>query len=181
MRVITMVAGGILFLTGTYCVFRPGVTFFSMAFIMAAVMLFAGISMIVTYFENRKNEKTTGWDLVQGIVTFLLGLIILSNQIATDLVLPYVFGGWVLFMGVMRIVAAMMLKKQEVKGWGWPFAMGVLSILMSVLCFARPIIAGLTMAWIMGFVFIMQGINVFSFGYHMPKKDKKESISPDTE
>lgn len=170
MKVVTIIAGVILCITGIYCLVTPGITFLSIAFVLGCVMLFSGVSGIINYVTKRKSGEVSGWVLAEGVVTTVLSLLILSNQLITDALLPYFFGGWIILSGVFRIFAAMGIKKIGGPGWGWILALGILSVLFGIYALVHPLVAALTLGLLVGLVVLMQGINLISLGVSMKKK-----------
>ena len=54
---------------------------------------------------NNKGDNN-GWILTDALITLLLGILVLCNQLVADTAIPMVFGMWVLVSGILRIEAA---------------------------------------------------------------------------
>lgn len=189
MRIVTIIAGMISVISGIWCLANPGETFFSLAFVLGIVMLFSGVSGIFAYLSMRieKDNGTSGWILADGMLSVILSLLVLSNQLVTDAVIPLFFGMWVMFSGIMRIAAALAIKgmgkvKERVRGkakskarsksWGWMFALGIISVLAGVYSFINPVAAGLAIVMLVGIFFILQGVNILAIGIQMNHQKK---------
>ena len=70
---------------------------------------------------------------------------------------------WLLVKGLINIIVSIQVKNQ-IKGWGWGIAAGVLSIIAGVLSFLNPSITALTVGVLMGLFFVENGIDMIVFG-----------------
>lgn len=176
-RILTMIVGILFAVTGAWCLANPGTTFLSLAFVIGLVMLIFGICAIFTY-RNIKKEKnkytlTSGWILIEAILSTVLACLVLSNQLTADAMVPLFFGMWTMFSGVLRIAAALFIKDVE-KGfdWIWMLSLGAFGVLIGIYAFVNPMMAGLSVMTIVGICFLVQGINIFTTGLRLRTKGK---------
>ncbi|MDO4552741.1 MAG: DUF308 domain-containing protein [Bacillota bacterium] len=167
MRILTFIAGALLMLAGVWCFAHPGATFLSLAFVLGWAMVFGGAVDILAFIPNRKQLGTSGWQLANGALTLLLGILVLCNLLITDAVLVFFFGMWVMFSGVLRCVASFGLRAMGIPGWYWSLVMGAVSVAAGVYAFLNPLVAGLAMVLLLGAFFIIQGVNLFIAGLQM--------------
>jgi len=172
MRILTLISGALFILAGVYCFANPGATILSLAFILGCTMLVFGASGVMTYLYDRKQHEVSGWILEETIVTLILSIIVLTNQIVTDAVIPVFFGMWIMFSGVMRVAAAFTLKEKGARIWGYSLIFGVLSVLGGIYAFINPLLAGLAMPILIGIFFLIQGMNTITTGLYMIKEDR---------
>lgn len=177
MRVLTIISGVLLILTGVFCFANPGETFLSLAFILGLIMVISSVIQGIAYWWGRSDQSdNNGWILTEAILTFVLGVLVLSSQIAADVAIPMVFGLWVMFSGILRVVTATMINRSNKKAnFIWTLIIGLLCGLGGLYAFLNSVIAGLAIAMLLGILFILQGISTLELGIHMPheKKEKK--------
>jgi len=173
MRILTIITGVLLVLTSIWCFAHPGATFASLAFILGCVMLFHGISGVLNYISTKDTQNGASWVLSDGIITFILACIVLSNQLAIDAIIPLFFGMWILFSGTMRIVASINLKKLGEKAWGITFALGLIGMIAGIYSFFNSIAAGLALVLMIGIFFLLQGVNMLTLGIGMIVEKRK--------
>lgn len=85
-----------------------------MAFVVGTVMAVCGIIHLMAYLAERvvlrsqyeSRNDNNGWILIDALLTLLLGILILRNQITVDSAVPMIFGMWVLVSGLLRVEAA---------------------------------------------------------------------------
>ena len=174
MRILKIIAGVVLILTGVLCFANPGVTFIYIAFLLGCAMIFSGASGILAYIIINKKKEPSGLILTEGILTTILGCLVLSNQLATDAVIPVFFGMWVMFSGILRMVESLEMKSTGIVIWKWILAQGMISILAGVYAFVNPMLAGLAAFVIIGIFFVIQGVNVLTTGINLPFFKRKK-------
>lgn len=172
MRIITIIAGVLMLLTGVWCFANPGASFLSMAFVLGLSMVIAGVTGALNYFLEKNRHAEGSWVVAESILTFLLGCVVLSNQLIVDAMIIVFFGMWLMFSGCLRIVASFQLRKLEEPNWGWTLGFGILGVLGGLYAFLNPIALGLAVIVLLGVFFIIQGANVLVLGINMPHKRK---------
>lgn len=182
MRILKIVAGVVLILTGVFSFANLGATFLYIAFILGCAMLFSGIIGILAYILiNTKKEPSTLF-LAEGIVTVIMGSLVLANLLVTDAIVPLFFGMWVMFAGIQRAVLSHKMKKVGVSIWKWILIQGIISIFAGIYAFVNPALLNLSVIMIVGILFIIQGINVLTTGinisiYKMERRNNSSSTN----
>lgn len=78
MRMLTIIGGVLMLLTGIFCFINPGQTFLAIAFVIGLVMVLNGLIHICAYMMGRGlNNKgdNNGWILTDALITLLLGIL----------------------------------------------------------------------------------------------------------
>ena len=172
MRLLTLLSGAVFIIAGTFCFANPGATILSIAFVLGVTMIFFGACGILTYVINRKAHETSGWILEETILTTILGMIVLTDRVVTDDVIPIFFGMWIMIAGIMRIVEAFTLRVKGSKVWSFSLSFGILSVIAGIYAFLNPISNMISLPALIGVFFIIQGLNTIANGVHMIKEDK---------
>ncbi|MEG0830177.1 MAG: DUF308 domain-containing protein [Anaerovoracaceae bacterium] len=176
MRILIIISGCLFFLTGVFCIANPGETFLTLAFVLGIVMVANGVIQAISYIEGRRGNKkdNNGWILADAMITFILGVFVLFNQIVADVTIPMVFGLWLLFSGTLRVVAATHINRDEKSGnfWG-AFITGMLCIIGGIFAFVNQLSAGVAIAILLGVLFFLQGISILELGIHLPHEKRK--------
>jgi len=176
MRILTIIGAILMILTGAICFINPGQTFLALAFIVGMVMVINGVIQTLAYLSGRglhNKGDNNGWILVDGLITLLLGILVLCNQLVAESVIPMVFGMWVLVSGILRIEAATRINKEK-KLTNFKTAMitGVITSLIGLFGFINPLVVWLTTTLLLGMFMFMQGINIIELGINMPHEKK---------
>ena len=176
MRILTIIGRILMVLTGAFCFSSPGQTFLAFAFVVGLVMVLNGTIHAVAYLSGRglhNKGDNNGWILTDALITLLLGILVLCNQLVADTAIPMVFGMWVLVTGILRIEAATHINKEKKqKNFRVTMITGVLTTLIGLFGFINPLVAWLSTTFLLGFFMVMQGINIIELGINMPHEKK---------
>ena len=91
-RVLWIVAGVLLIVAGGACMLHPGAALSGLSFLLGMAMLFSGVVDIMIFATAGSSIYGSGWFLVDGILTVLLSIFLLCNQMFTMMTLPYILG-----------------------------------------------------------------------------------------
>ncbi len=173
MRILKLATGIILILTGVFCFANPGVTFLAMAFILGTAMIFSGLSGILSYLLISKKKEISDLLFVEGIMSFILGFLVVSNQLLADASIPVFFGLWVIFSGILRVVETHTLRKSDMANWQLILTFGILSIAVGIYSFFNTILFTFSSVVLVGILFVMQGLNVLLVGLNLSFHNKR--------
>ncbi|EUJ47239.1 HdeD family acid-resistance protein [Paenilisteria rocourtiae] len=168
-RILVLLAGIAMVCLGIWFVAHPGISLLSFTLFIGTLMLMLGIFQIIQYFSNRSGQKVSGWILAEGILSVLLGITLLADQLEGTVTLVIVFGMWVLFAGIMRTIGAFDAKNEGVEGWGWLLTLGILGIILGFISLFNPIVGAIGIVILVGTFFIVQGINCFALFFFIGK------------
>lgn len=177
LRVLTIISGVLLVLTGVFCFANPGETFLSLAFILGMIMVLSSVIQGIAYWWGRGGNQNdnNGWILTEAIISFILGGLVLTSHIAADAAIPMVFGMWAMFSGILRVVTATMIDRSNKRAnFAWTLIVGLLCALGGLYAFLNPVFAALPIAVLLGILFVLQGISTLELGIHMPHKKKEK-------
>lgn len=176
MRVLTIISGALMALTGIFCFMNPGQTFLALAFIIGIVMILNGVIHILAYVLGRglnNRGDNNGWILVDALITLLLGAMVVGNQLVADTSIHMVFGMWLLVSGVLRLEAATRINyKNKKSNFIVTLATGIATTALGLFGFVNPLVAVVNTIVLLGMFMLMQGINIIELGIDMPHEKK---------
>ena len=174
-KILMFILGLLAVIGGFYCASTPGLTFLSMVWIIGAVMFFHAIQEIVTWSARKKLGAADGWNLFGAIISCICGLAIIVSgwiELFTAEILLYFLFGWLIASGLIEIIAAFGLKKFKnaeipilsglAGNWGWFVVLGILMILAGCFGFAHPLIAALSIGFVVGIEIVVSGIDMIA-------------------
>ena len=180
MRVLTIAGGILMVATGVFCFINPGQTFMTMAFVIGAVMVINGLIHAVGFMLARGSfgiGDNNRWILIDAILTLLLGILILCNQLTVDMAIPMIFGMWVLVSGLLRFEASTRINRQKKPGnFKAALITGVITIAVGLFGFINPLVTYVSVIILLGIFMIVQGANSIELGINMPHKAKKDAV-----
>ena len=99
--------------------------------------------------------------LIVGILLVILGFYVLATPVTSYLALSFVFSISFLFSGVMEIIFSLN-NKNEIEGWGWYLAGGILNTLFGLLLLSNPAISLATLPFVIGFFVMFKSVQYLS-------------------
>ena len=161
---------------GAFCFINSGQTFLTMAFPVGIVMVINGVIHTLSFLSGRgfhNRGDNNGWILVDGLVTLVLGILVLCNQLVVENAIPMVFGMWVLVSGILRVEAASRINKEKkLSNFRSTLITGIATIVVGVFGFVNPIMAWVSVVFLLGIFMCMQGINTIELGINMPHEKR---------
>lgn len=173
MKIVTIISGVVLALTGIWCIARSGTTFLAMAFILGLAMLIHGVMSIVSCMTEKRQGFASGYVLADGVITLVLSIVVLSNQLVAEATVPMFFGMWLMFSGVMHTLQSLVVRGFGERNWGLGLGFGLLDAAVGISCFIRPIAGNVAVVLLLGVYFIVQGISVTVLGLNFKSFRKK--------
>lgn len=177
MKVLTIIAGILMMVVGIFCLFTPGLTFLSVSWLIGLMLVLSGVSLVADYLVLRKTRLVGALDLLMGILSGVLGIVLLVNQpmqLVTEMVAVYLLGVWMLVSGIIRIVEAIAARKIPGSAWGWTLVLGCLMVALGIYSFFHPVAAMFAIGWLIGFYILLAGVDLVSFGTALHKVEGED-------
>lgn len=159
-QVCWMIAQIIFVGSGILAICNPGEKLVAVSGCLGLAMLMVGSINIVIYNKKKKDLPGSHWLLADGMSTVLLSLFPLFNQIIQPAIIPFFFGVWELFSGILKVIDSSELKEEKIVGWKWFRNIGRIEILSGVAALLKPIDDFVGMNVVVAIIFFVQ-----SFGF----------------
>ena len=176
---MSLVTGLLLIAAAVYMFANPATPLAVLGFVFSIAVLLGGVFELVRYFGALKPART-GWDLVNGILTVVVGLILLSASAGAQATyIPTIVGVWLIAWALIRLMTAQGLKYLSfAAGRHLQFsAIGTLILGLLVLLF--PMFFGAVAVWLVALVLLLAGL-VFVGDFFVSRRTKRTvHISPD--
>ena len=104
--------------------------------------------------------------LIIGILLIILGIYSMATPLASYLALTTIFSMYFLISGLLEIIFALN-NKNEIEGWGWYLAAGILNALFGCLLLGNPAISMATLPFVIGFYALFKSFQMLSVSMDM--------------
>lgn len=111
-----LLVGILLIPCGIWLVARPDIGYSVISLLLGWFLIILGILQLIIASDINRREQGWGWWLAGGILDILIGFLLVSNLVLSEIVLPYFFAFILLYRAIKNIVAGVMLAKAY-KGW----------------------------------------------------------------
>ena len=171
---IPAIVGSIFIVVGIYTFASPATSYVALSILFSLSFLFSGISEIVFSLTNRNEMDNWGWVLAFGILTTVIGGLLLANPAVSMATLTFYVGFLILFRSISALSFSLDLKDYGIGDWGALMALSVIGLIFSIIMIWNPAFAGMTIVIWTGLAFITTGI----FSLYMAFKLKKLNELP---
>ena len=155
---IPLVVGILFLLLGIYTFASPLESYLALSFIFSMSFLLSGFAEIFFSISNREELANWGWTLIFGVITSLIGILLLARPEISITTLPFYVGFVVLARAVGSVSFALDLKGYGVKDWGYLMFVGILGVIFGFILLWNPVIASLTVIVWTGLGLVLSGI-----------------------
>ena len=174
-----LLVGILLIPCGIWLVARPDIGYSVISLLLGWFLIILGILQLIIASDINRREQGWGWWLAGGILDILIGFLLVSNLVLSEIVLPYFFAFILLYRAIKNIVAGVMLAKAY-KGWWLYLLNGILLLIVSIFFFFAPLMATIAIVYVCAFVFIYWGMTLITFAADLKpyKREKYADYSP---
>lgn len=167
MRIITVIAGILLTFLGVFSIANAGLSFLSLAFPIGIILMLVGLVECFVYKRIRNDVDAGHWVLIDGLTTFILGIVVLTGRLAADIAVPVVFGMWSMISGIrgFSVLAFETDTKEKNIDFYWAFLTSLLNFAIGVYAFFNSSLLHLSVLMILGICFVVQGANIIKIGF----------------
>ncbi|MDL2315252.1 DUF308 domain-containing protein [Bacteroidales bacterium OttesenSCG-928-C19] len=177
---LPLIAGILFVIVGVWIFATPIESYLVLAILFSISFLISGISDIIFSVSNRKELDNWGWVLALGIISTILGGVLIIHPEISITTLPLFVGFVVLFRAISAISISIDLKRLRFPDWGYMLALGIIGTILGILLLFNPFAAGITLIIFTGFAFILLGIYSIYFSAKLKKiKNTSRKISKD--
>ena len=155
-QVCWAIAQVVLIISGILALHNPGDKLVSISGYLGLAMLIAGGINVVVFVKKKKILHGSQWLLADGMSAILLSIFPLFNQMILPAVIPFFFGVWELFSGVLKVIDASELREERIDGWKWFRYIGCIEIVSGVAALLKPIEDFVGMNVVVAIIFFVQ-------------------------
>jgi len=108
---LLILTGGIFLGMGILAFIDPFSSYLKLVKFSGIGLLLNGAFLLIVSAVNTRNPRGRIWMQAESIVHMLFGLLFLFNPLLSFIALPYFIGVWILLVGLLKILAALALRK----------------------------------------------------------------------
>ena len=153
-----VIAGVILLGASLLSLFDGHEDLTSIAVPLGLSMFLTGLINVFIYKKKQHYIHGSHWLLADGVSTALLSIFLLFNQMIEAAIIPFFFGVWELFSGILKVIDSRELKEEQIRGWHWFAGIGTVEILSGIAALLKPVDDFVGMHGVVALVLFIQSI-----------------------
>lgn len=149
---VSIITSVVILVLGIFLFIQPDTIIRMISIILGGIILIPGITSLIDYFKNKYQPS-----LVTGVVTIIIGLILIINTELVASILPFILGIYFIINGINRIQYALQLKKQQIN-YSTSLVFSILIIICGILFIINPFGGALVITKVMGIFMVMYAV-----------------------
>ena len=176
---MSLVTGLLLVATAIYMFANPATPLAVLGFVFSVAVLLGGVFELVRYFGALKPART-GWDLINGILTVVVGLILLTASAGAQATyIPTIVGVWLVAWALIRLMTAQGMKYLSYAAGRHLQFSAIGSLVLGLLVLLFPMFFGAVAVWLIALVLLVAGLVFVGDFFVSRRTNSTVHISPD--
>lgn len=170
---LMLIVGIVFVILGIWTIATPLSAYAALSIVFALGFIVSGITEIGFALGNKYHNW--GWALALGILSIIVGLLLLINPTVSMLTLPFYVGFTLLFRSISGMVSAYEMKQYGILDWGTLMLIAVLGLIFSFVLLWNPVFAGINVVIWTSVTFIVIGAYTIYYSFKLRKLNKMMS------
>jgi uncharacterized membrane protein HdeD (DUF308 family) len=165
---LSVIVGLVALAAGFIVLINPLTSYITIAIWLGVAVLISGIIGLVQSFSSDSALVRNGWVILAAIADIIIGLLLIFNMVITAVMLPTLFGVWLLYRGFIGVVMGMDLRSCRVPNAGWVVLGSVIMIVISMAVLLMPQTLGVeAIVLFVAAAFLIYGFSSISLGFRL--------------
>ncbi len=175
----TIIIDSVFILLGIILILYSKESLTALSYIMGGFIIATGLMSFYSYIRAKKRNEPTGFGVVYGILSALIGIILIVLPELLGSIIPVVLGIGMTITGALKIQIALTLKQFNQKAWMASLIMAIIIMIAGIFLIFNPFRTASALAIVIGIIiFIFAGLDVITAIVHKfytrePKKSNE--------
>ena len=148
----------ILIALGLLLIFYSAETIKFISYVVGAIIIAIGTTAIIRFVQNMNDPLKNPFDIAYGIISIVLGILIITNPTAIASFIPIVLGIGIIISSAMKLQYALELRVSSNPLWKGTLIVSLVSIICGLVLIFNPFQAAEAFTMIMGILIIAYSI-----------------------
>ena len=127
-----------LIVLGMLLVFQSEATIISISYIIGVILVAIGALAILRFIKNAKEKGKRDLDIVYGIVTIILGIIVIRSPHAIASIIPFIIGFIIIINSATKLQYSFELKKNNNDLWKSTMILAFITTICGLILILNP-------------------------------------------
>ena len=163
---LSIIVGLVAIAAGVIVFINPVASYLAIAMWLGVAVLLSGVFNLVQCFSTDNSFVRNVWVVIAAVIDIIIGVALMFNTLFTVVMLPILFGIWLLCRGGVLLIQGMDLRGYRVRNAGWVILGAVIMIATSFVVLLMPESFGVDVVVIfLGVAFFAYGISAIVLGF----------------
>jgi uncharacterized membrane protein HdeD (DUF308 family) len=155
---LPVLLGALSIVAGAIVLAKPDDSLATLAVIAGIFVIFDGLIELFGSFS--KFTENRGLVALLGVLNLIVGILLIRHPIAGVTVIALFIGIWLVVVGTLRFIMAFEVQERR----GWRLVVAAVEVIAGIVIVASPGIGFATLALLVGFAFIVNGVSLILMG-----------------
>lgn len=123
---------------GILLIFYSEITIVSISYVIGAILVAIGVLAILKFIKAYNNSNKNELDMVYGVVSIVLGIIVITNPEGIASIIPFVVAIVIIISSATKLQYSLELKKNNNDLWKSTMIVSIITMLCGVLLIFNP-------------------------------------------
>lgn len=147
-----------LIILGILLIFRAALTIVSISYVIGGILIALGSATLLKFIKNTKNKNANQLDLIYGMVSIILGVVVISNPQAIASIIPFVLGFIIIINSARKLQYSLELKQNKNELWKSTMIMAIVTTICGVVLVINPFKGVVFITKIVGFLILIYAV-----------------------
>lgn len=154
----SMITSIILLILGVLLFFQSEATILSISYLIGAILITIGALAIIKFVKNTNNIAKNELDIVYGVVTIILGTLVIMNPEAIASIVPIIIGIGIIISSATKLQYAFELRANKNSQWKTTMVISIISTICGLILLFNPFRGAVVLTQIVGVFIIIYAI-----------------------
>ncbi len=150
----TIISSLCLIALGLLLIFKARDVMFTLSYVIGAILVALGTVAIIRFLRKAKNQEPTNLEFAYGIISIILGIIVISHPQGIASIVPIILGIAIIINSANKLDYSFQLKSENNKVWKATMIISIISTLCGLILLFNPFAAAEAATVVIG-VFII--------------------------
>lgn len=147
-----------LIVLGFLLIFQSDAIIYSISYVIGGILVAIGVLAIIKFIQSTNNAQKSELDIVYGIVSVILGIIVIKNPTAIASIIPIILGISIIISSATKLQYAFELKANGNSLWKTTMVISIISTLCGIVLLFNPFKAISSFTKIVGIFIVIYSI-----------------------
>lgn len=143
---------------GVLLILESEATIVTISYVVGGVLVAIGVLALLKFYKEVKENNDTGMDLVYGIISIVLGIVVISNPKAVASIIPIIMGLIIIINSGTKLQYSIELKRNDNSLWKSTMILSLISTLCGVLLIFNPFKGAAFLTKLIGFLILLYAV-----------------------
>ena len=154
----SMITSLVLVAFGIMLIMKSEATIITISYVLGGILVALGVLAVIKFIQGTNKENKNELDIVYGVVTVILGVLIITHPQAIASIIPLVLGVAIVISSSTKLQYAFELKANNNSLWKATMVVSIISTLCGILLLFNPFKGAVILTKIIGGLILVYAV-----------------------